>query len=366
VTRGTAARACLLALCACAGDPDARDAAVPGADTLPRSPLGSADLLVLRETLPADGRPPDPDRLAVALGELVAAADSSREAAGDEFAAQRAEAARHRLLAERRFALLEALAPLTRNRLQQEVGVQVVRGEPFGGVIPADWFRDCVAVVTPAGAGYAVLGSGVLLAPRLVLTAQHVLDQQDAHLVYVGIDVPRAAATEVVAVTGIELPPAGPFHHPDIAVLVLEQPLAGVTPVAWAAPEHYASVLAGTSQVFVAGFGSTEAAPPGRKNGGVFIPELQPGWVDLALSRYDPASELILVDSRLAGKVDTAGGDSGGPAYFRGSDGLYRLGAITARRAIPLAALPRNLPGGIYVRVDRLAGWLRAVLARSP
>ena len=212
-------------------------------------------------------------------------------------------------------------------------------------------FAAVVGVLRPSG-GHC---TGVLLAPRAVLTARHCLP---AAQVVVGTDlrVPRESSVVVGSLTP-------PMAEIDVALLLLERPLSPA-PHPRRRGERRPPPI---GPVRTVGFGARDRR--GRAGGGrLHWGELQAaGWgCDRRRARLlgcDPATEMVL---RSADGADTCDGDSGGPVFepVRGAPPgprRWRLLGITSR---PVAdARVRCGHGGVYVRVDRVTGWLDAALA---
>ena len=214
--------------------------------------------------------------------------------------------------------------------------------------------------------GYAVVGSGALVAPRIVLTACHVVAEEVSHVVFDGLDVGSVGAGRVFGVQRT-LPDASDPGVPglDVGVLILEQPHpAPLTARAW--PELYDEVLAGNVEVFVAGYGKTETGSSGRKRGGTFLAAANPDWVDYAATDFQEGREIVLINTRQTSRVETAKGDSGGPVYFPDRERGFALGGITSRGVTPLDLRYDGIAGGVYVRLDAVEPWLDRLREQYP
>lgn len=208
-----------------------------------------------------------------------------------------------------------------------------------------DEFLDVAAVGGPKGYGC----TGVLVAPRWVLTARHCLP---ATRVLFGGSI--KAGMLVTPVLETVVPPDGAV---DLALLrIATSP--SVTPRTRRTPAA-TNVPAGLMRIV--GFGASDA--DGALGAGVKRTADVPvfGWgCDEARATAvgcRPGGEMILGRH---GEADTCNGDSGGPMFER-DNGSFRLIAVTSR---PLAgAVHRCGDGGIYTRVDRAATWIDGVLS---
>lgn len=202
-----------------------------------------------------------------------------------------------------------------------------------------DLFQDVVAVGRPDVWNC----TGIVVAPRLVLTAKHC--GNSTHVAF-GNDV--NAAVKVAAISRV-MPHPSPVV--DVEILVLAEPIS--IPIRPRRTD--ASAPAGTIEVV--GFGTTD--PNGQRGYGIkrHIEVPQTGW------GCDPdrsnslgcVPELEMVVGRHGGN-DTCAGDSGAPV-FDVAGGRWRLLAVTSRGLPHLGRLCGD--GGVYVRVDKLDAWIR-------
>lgn len=186
--------------------------------------------------------------------------------------------------------------------------------------------------------------SGVLVGPRLVLTARHCLP---ASRVLFGNTV--ACAQKTIAVARSE---TAPGLELDAALLTLAEASA-VTPAMLGTDLRE---LPGNPEIRIVGFGADD--PMGRRGFGLrrYADLISPQWRCTALRARalgcDPQTELVVFQS---GTKDTCDGDSGGALYLR-QNGQNALVGITSR-AVRNARV-RCGKGGIYLHVTAIADWL--------
>ncbi|HZS42063.1 MAG TPA: trypsin-like serine protease [Polyangia bacterium] len=204
--------------------------------------------------------------------------------------------------------------------------------------------------------------SGTLIRPTVVLTAAH-CDVGITRVFAGGTDVSRLDGGEVIDVAAV-------LRHPeydprtnrnDVALLVLAN-APSVEPVDIASTAELDAALRCT----LVGFGYNDTNRPigfGIKRElelGITLLQRAQGQ-DLAQQAaalgFFPDAEFVA--GRKALGLDSCNGDSGGPAFIETGDG-YKVGGVTSR-----ATLGGDRPcgdGGIYVRPDFYAGWMRRVL----
>jgi hypothetical protein len=202
-------------------------------------------------------------------------------------------------------------------------------------------FADVVLVGNERGFGC----TGVLVAPRVVLTAKHCLPA--TQVVFTSRLADPLLAIEVTASRG--------HDTEDVAALTLAKasPWAPRTFRTTAQPPPEGDVL-------LVGFGFDD---PSREAGfgvkrrarvvanGWGCDRSRPGTTGC-----HPASEMVVPP--LSG-ADTCNGDSGGPV-LEPSGATFRLIAITSRPTVVAADACGH--GGIYTRVDAIAAWLETYI----
>ncbi|NUT53588.1 MAG: serine protease [Saccharothrix sp.] len=211
-------------------------------------------------------------------------------------------------------------------------------------------FPDCVAV----GSAHDWCCSGTLVAPNVVVTAAHCLDQGCGDRVFFGEDVAFPDSGRTVGVRRAVPAPRFAEEDPfgDLAVLILRD-AADVAPRVIARPD----ALDDATFVRVAGFGNTDV----DSTGGYGVKR----QVDVPLAGDSPTYRADFATEFVAGApfldVDSCQGDSGGPAYVSVA-GEWQLAGATSR-----AVKHRGRPvrpcgdGGVYTRVGEYEEWIRSV-----
>lgn len=255
-----------------------------------------------------------------------------------------------------RTAALEVLAPKTSgNQLDQMLATlsasTAAETEGELGKVPTTAFPDCCAIST----NQRFTASGVLIAPALVLTADHVRNATQVFLK--GSDLSLPADGDTIQVVKI-------YNHPEVdaQLLFLERPAKTI-------PRRIAVDVdvAPPSQALFVGFGAVNhdgTAGAGRKRY-VQLPITSLGCSATGDSKkYGclPGKELVAGAPGL--NRDSSRGDAGGPLYVLAPDGNFCLLATSSRGARGGSHISGD--GGIYVRIDLILDWIRQMAGDDP
>ena len=203
--------------------------------------------------------------------------------------------------------------------------------------------------------------SGVLVHPRVVLTAGHCQDPQSAMNVVAlnAVTMTDLQDAEIVGVRRVRVNPQYPqVIGNDVSVLILRRG-ASVAPVPVATTEDVAAV-AGTTLV---GFGNSDVLSTKgfgtQREVTVDILHVRRSDDDL-----DEAEQALGFESDLefvagGGGFDSCNGDSGGPAYID-VGGVRKVAGLTSRATEGFTNPCGD--GGIYTRVDTQRPFIRQVL----
>lgn len=223
-----------------------------------------------------------------------------------------------------------------------------------GTAVPAGKWPDAVAVLSAQGSC-----TGTLIAPDVVLTAGHCANPAPTTVIanttnYNGTGGIRATVKSVTAYPNWE-------STYDIAVIVLNTPITGVTPRPVGAPCTFQS-FNDNMMVHLVGFGLTDTAGQGDNT---TLREANAPIIDADCSTTGkgcsagalPAGEFIAGGSG----TDSCFGDSGGPVYLDTPRGTVVVGAVS--RGLDNAATPCG-GGGIYVRTDKMLQWIETTAGK--
>lgn len=238
------------------------------------------------------------------------------------------------------------------------------------GVAHADASGGPATIIggTPAPAGkwpdaVAVLGdgacTGTLIAPDVVLTAGHCADPAPTEVI--------ANTTNYNAAGGVRATVKSVTAYPnwensyDVAIIVLNTPMTGVTPRKLGTACTFEGFSA-TSRVQLVGFGLTDIQAEGDNTrlNEVTVPVTDPTCSrgDGCVAAVSPGGEFVAGGNG----VDSCNGDSGGPVYLDTPRGPVVIGAVS--RATESAATPCGA-GGIYVRTDKLVQWIEQTAGKA-
>lgn len=208
-------------------------------------------------------------------------------------------------------------------------------------------------VVALYGVAETFACTGVLVAPDLVLTAGHC-----------GFGIASVEFGSTRLGEGQQVEVIENIVHPDYfttldaAILVLEQPITA--PVAALVRDCEAdNKLVDGALATIVGFGAIdEWASEWTEQLNEADTEITDAVCENTAvgcnEEVSPGGELIAGGNG----IDSCTGDSGGPLYVPGDDGVPLLAAITSRATIPAPTPCGN--GGIYVRADVLAEWIES------
>lgn len=227
-----------------------------------------------------------------------------------------------------------------------------------GSLVRGKEFDDCVAVGDNDDWGC----TGTLIAPDVVLTAGHC---EALHTrVLIGNDVGKGGRVFRIRRHVIHPRFSETFRN-DLMLLFLEKKVTGVKPRALASAKLIDQAAIGR----VVGFGTTNLA--GTRGDGTKrwtdVPIVSEGCRGRVNGKSDAGvygchAGLEIVAGKPLLLKDTCKGDSGGPFFIPDSRGRWLLAGVTSRGTDLSTTMCGD--GGCYVRVDRYADWIDAVIKK--
>jgi secreted trypsin-like serine protease len=252
------------------------------------------------------------------------------------------------ILAAALFALTSTAVAETRFGISSDAPAIEAAPVIGGTAVPLGKWPDAVAVLSAQGSC-----TGTLIAPDVVLTAGHCADPAPTTVIanttnYNGVGGIRAAVKSVTAYPNWET-------TLDIAVIVLQQPIVGVTPRRVGASCTFSGFTENT-MVHLVGFGLTDTAGTGNNTE---LREATAPVLDADCSGGNGCKKVIAPGGEFVaggtGSADSCFGDSGGPVYLDTPRGTVVIAAVS--RGLDNAATPCG-GGGIYVRTDKVLAWI--------
>lgn len=148
----------------------------------------------------------------------------------------------------------------------------------------------------------------------------------------------------------------------DAAVLTLNNPVEGITPIKLAGKAQNPLERPGRLAK-IAGWGNTIKQPPNGSNGGNYPDRMRQAWVPIvsdvrARKAYGPSYVgSLMVGAGKEGK-DTCAGDSGGPMFATQAGKRYQIGITSFGRGCATRKYP-----GVYTEVNASA--IRSFIVRA-
>jgi trypsin len=228
------------------------------------------------------------------------------------------------------------------------------------GGVTTNAFPDCVLIGTEGGPNDFCC-TGTLVARNVVVTAGH-CHGGCSDRIFIG---PRLGGPgEIVrASNAVRHPdfddsdPTGVVIKNDLTVLILERDVTSVQPRKMATSD----MINAATSVRAVGYGNSNRQSTsgfGVKRM-VDIPVVSVGCAKTSqVNKFGCVKNKELVAGKPLLNKDTCNGDSGGPIYVRSGGQFFLAGATS--RAIKGSIDPCG-DGGIYVRIDKYANWIRLV-----
>jgi len=208
---------------------------------------------------------------------------------------------------------------------------------------------------------------GTVIAPKWILTAAHCLYTPEGNLVpasginalvnTTSLDFP---GEDEISVTAIYIHPnyqTSPIPYNDIALLKLATP-TDVTAITLSVED--ANWLAGNPGVVV-GWGAT-----GRDDEGEIVYAVEQRKITLPIASRSVCNSVAdyggfiarehICAGRIQGGIDSCYGDSGGPLFYFGEQGMRQIGIVSFGNE---CAIPYSY--GVYTAVDYYTDWIEGI-----
>ena len=236
---------------------------------------------------------------------------------------------------------------------------------------PSSPWTSAVAVLTPSG-----IFSGVVVAPRFVLTASHVTGSATPGTLTVQLN--HQATPVQIGATAVTPFPGASFPYDDLSLITLASPVpegVGILPIYRDAPPAQQVLTlvgygaGGTGDTGPAGPRSAAVKRVGRNVLDAVRQSIDGSGRRSLFFLYDfdgPWGNGPLGESSLGNAVETgvAPGDSGGPAYAEIGGRRWLLGintmTLSASAGMPVDFRFGTIGGGMLLGDPRFVAWLEA------
>ncbi len=218
-----------------------------------------------------------------------------------------------------------------------------------GSRVPDGKWQDAAAIMSSYGGAVC---SGTLIAPDVVLTAGHCIGMGSS-VVLGSTDLNQSGGEEIDIIQQTEYPNS--YNTYDVGLLKLAA-ASTIAPRPIASGCIRDNYTADGADVAIVGFGAID------QDGSVYPDALYEAFT--TISDADCSNDIhgcntaARPDGELTaggGGIDSCNGDSGGPLYLLTDRGEFLVG-VTSRAFID-STIPCS-QGGIYVRPDKILGWL--------